>query len=55
MPYVEYLFCLGGGDRKGKMFYKTLHCSYVSHRDHRGSDRMVVGFMTTYAIGAYHR
>jgi len=23
-------------------------------RDHRGRDRMVVGYTTTYAIGAYH-
>ena len=24
-------------------------------RDHRGRDRMVVGFTTTYAISAYHQ
>ena len=32
-------------------FYQRL--PYKS-RDRRGRDRMVVGFMTTYAISAYH-
>ena len=27
---------------------------YIKQEDHRGSDRMVVVFTTTYAIGAYH-
>jgi hypothetical protein len=27
---------------------------YVFHRGRRGSDHMVVGFMTTYAISSYH-
>jgi hypothetical protein len=27
---------------------------YYKHRDHRGRDRVVFGFTTTYAISAYH-
>ena len=27
---------------------------FMCNRGHRGRDRMVVGFTTTYAISAYH-
>jgi len=28
--------------------------NYAPHRGHHGRDRMVVGFITTYAISVYH-
>jgi len=32
-----------------------IYISYIiSLRDHHGRDRMVVGFITTYVISAYH-
>ena len=34
--------------------YYKLNESIVWVWDHRGLDRMVVGFITTYAISAYH-
>ena len=30
------------------------NCIIICNRERRGSDRMVVGFTTTYAISAYH-
>jgi len=35
------------------LFKLTEHPSFISS-GHRGRDRMVVGFKTTYAISAYH-
>jgi hypothetical protein len=32
----------------------TCNQSEIRLRDHRGRDRMVIGFITTYAISAYH-
>ena len=34
--------------------HATLYTFPVADRDHRGRDRMVVEFTTTYAISAYH-
>ena len=38
--------------RSKHYYYIILH---ISNRDRRGRDRIVVGFITTYAIGAYHQ
>jgi hypothetical protein len=35
-------------------FFQMNKESQKSLRDHRGDDRMVVGFTTTHAISAYH-
>ena len=35
-------------------FYGARSLNYSSLMGHRGRDRMVVGYTTTYAIGAYH-
>jgi hypothetical protein len=32
----------------------SLHISLISKSDLRGRDRMVIGFITTYAISAFH-
>ena len=34
-----------------RYLWKLIHIYY---RGHRGRDRMVIGFTTTYAISAYH-
>jgi len=34
--------------------FTYVHLPVVAMRGHRGRDRMVVGFITTYAISAYH-
>jgi hypothetical protein len=56
-------FCLKLNVARGKtkvhnkyqfVFYFNKHLSYVKRKGHRGHDRMVVGFVTTCAIGAYH-
>jgi len=42
---------------KTKLFRKNILCKDEINkwkRDRRGRDHMVVGFITTYAIGAYH-
>ena len=36
------------------LFYQSIYIVLDLGRGHRGRDRMVVGFSTTYAISAYH-
>jgi len=46
IPQITYCFCS-----------IRHHCSHLAinlNRDRRGRGRMIVGFITTYAISAYH-
>jgi len=36
------------------LFISDVHILQYPYRGHRGRDRMVVGFTTTYEISAYH-
>jgi hypothetical protein len=36
------------------LHYGNMHYYFIATRDRRGRDRMVVGFITTYAISPHH-
>ena len=40
--------------RRQFRIYDPTNSSYLQCRGHRGRDRMIVGFITTYPISAYH-
>jgi hypothetical protein len=50
----KYCVVVWKEERKACKQFVFLSISKALARDHRGRDRMVVGFKTTFAVSAYH-